>query len=121
MARLAAGTLLVAAALLISPDRAAAECGDYVTIQDGRSNHAMPGPAAGDHLPKTPCHGPGCSKLPTVPFSPIPTPVTASADAKALALGLGDVPPTAGGRTIPVSSAAAPTRQPDSIFHPPRV
>lgn len=47
-----------------TPTRAAAGCGDYVTIQNDNSGHT---PA------KPPCHGPHCSGKPEAPppFSPI--------------------------------------------------
>lgn len=123
IARLAGGLLLIAAAVAICPNRAEAACGDYVIILDGRAvtDHAMPGPSGGEQLPKAPCHGPGCSKLPNVPFAPVSVPSTPLPDSKAFAFGVGDQPPADLGRAIPDSSTSIPVHQPGSIFHPPRV
>ena len=119
-----AALLLVAVALL-SPQRAAAECGDHVTVLNptARAGHDAPMPSDGEPLsaPK-PCNGPGCSKKPDRP-DPLSAPVAPSvAPVKQLVPGAGLL-----NANDPTQSHfdrgdanARPVHRPFSIFHPPR-
>jgi hypothetical protein len=116
--RLTGGGLLLAAAVLLAPARAAAGCGDYVTILNdgptGDHGPAHPGPAK-------PCHGPGCSGSPT-PFDlPLTAPVTEPVGPKGWAdRSAGDAAETGGpGWTFALTSSARPIHRARPIFHPP--
>lgn len=118
--RLVAVALLAAAGLLVAPDRAAAGCGDYVSVAPDTPDD----PAAGRHAPAgpaAPCHGPGCSNAPSHP-APLSAPVTAPAETDPWAAGLPDEPDssdTATRRLRPVDDGRA-VRFTRPIFHPPR-
>jgi hypothetical protein len=121
--RVVGGGLLLAAAVLLAPARAAAGCGDYVTIlNDGQS-----GSPAGDHGPgqpgpATPCHGPGCSGDPT-PFDvPLTAPVTDPGGPKGWAdRSAGDATSPGGpGWQLVLTSPVLSIHRPQPVFHPPR-
>lgn len=116
--RVAGGALLLACALACAPSRARAECGDYVHIQKGQ-------PAAGHDAndpspPKTPCHGPGCSKGPSAPAAPLPAPAPTPPEAKACPAGYAASGDGEAGWPAPPATAGQPTRLPSAVFHPPR-
>src|SRR5581483_12182218 len=84
--------LPLVAVACFSPGRAAAECGDYVTILNGPAvsgHHAMPegGPAPA----KPPCHGPNCSGSPVREPAPLAPVVPAGSQAKELTEHTGHV------------------------------
>jgi hypothetical protein len=110
--------LLLVAVGWFAPGRAAAECGDYVTIGGRPVAHAegtIPGPLG-------PCPGPSCSPPPApdpAPLSggaPVPTAPDQSADWTAGRPAVGEpgtlfsFPPSAGW----------PSARPVPVFHPPR-
>lgn len=114
--------VLISAAVAFSPRQANAECGDYVTILNGKSatEHGKPDPTADHKLPKTPCHGPNCSNHVPTPFVPLPPSVNPSSETKACVDGLADEANFGAKRTITNSSNDGPVQRPSSIFHPPR-
>jgi hypothetical protein len=120
--RVAGGGLLLAAAMLFAPGRAAAECGDYVTIlSDG------PGGTPGEHGPAhhgpaKPCHGPGCSSTPGPSDHPLTAPETEPVGPKGWAnRSAGDAAEAGGpGRKFTLTPAGRTVHRPQSVFHPPR-
>ena len=125
--RLVATGLLVALGVGVTPGRAAAECGDYVTVLGEQVSHGSPQPDADrSHgmpaRPDRPCHGPNCSSNPTTPAVPVSPPVTSPSDSKNLVAGLvGDRDDFPGaGWSLSLTSEGRVVRHPRSIFHPPR-
>ena len=123
--RATATALLLAAGFFVSPGRAHADCGDYVTIAGQPSaHHEMPAPGdahQGD-TPRKPCNGPNCSKKQDAPAAPLRAPAPPTGDTKPVATNHGaDLPPTAdrGGWVIP-SDSGLPISISTSVFHPPR-
>jgi hypothetical protein len=116
--RLAGGGLLLAAAVLLAPARAAAGCGDYVTIlNDGPTGDHSPS----DRDPAKPCHGPGCSGSP-VPFDlPLTAPVTESGGPRGWAdRSAGDAPEADGPDwAFTPTAPVRPIHRARPIFHPP--
>jgi hypothetical protein len=122
-----AAVLLVAAACA-TPDRASAECGDYVTILNAPagSTHSMPATTETGETPapmRTPCRGPNCQGAPVRDFPPL-TPVSpVGSQVKEQAQCLDAVDRAESQREIldRDSSSSRPIHRPTSIFHPPRL
>jgi hypothetical protein len=112
----ACGVFVALGVVALSPAKATAQCGNYVRILNGANPEPME-----DHSPKAPCNGPGCSQLPSIPFTPLPAPIVTNVDSKACVDHLRQSPPSAGERAIPDAADTRPVRVPSSIFHPPRV
>jgi hypothetical protein len=122
--RLVAAAVLAAAGMSLSPARAAAGCGDYVTIE-GRVDAGHPdehGPSAAEPVaPRPPCYGPGCSDRPAAPQLPVTTPPGPPAPE-----GYADHPAAEpeGGRdpgwAAPLTPDGRRVRTASAIFHPPR-
>lgn len=108
----------IVAAVVLSPGRAAAECGDYVHIATAQS----PSGSAPQNPPHQPCTGPGCSDRPTAPLVPPAAPVTGPSESQEWAMALPGDADRGGDRgwAIPSTLASLPVHFPDSIFHPPR-
>jgi hypothetical protein len=117
--------LLLVGWIALTPDRAAASCGDYVHI-------LAPGQTAPDakgvspdrpakSAPACPCRGPECSKgsyPPALPGAPAPAPTGQS---QLDAVLHADAQPDAGaGSLIGTESLFLPAPFPSSVFHPPR-
>jgi hypothetical protein len=124
--RVAGGGLLFAAAVLFAPARAAAGCGDYVTIlNDGPDGarttaHGTPDdPRPAHHGPAKPCHGPGCRNSPGHPPVPPPPPTAGSPPHDALPAAPACPEPPGVGR-LPTGPSPSPRHVPLPIFHPPR-
>jgi len=121
--------LLLVVVACASPQRAAAECGDYVTILNapaGSTRHAMPSPADTGETrapARPPCHGPNCQGAPDRHVPP-PAPVApAGPQGKELAQHLDvvdavEAPPATFDRD---TSSPRPVRRASSVFHPPRL
>src|SRR5262245_34061869 len=125
--------LLLAVACL-TPGRASAECGDYVTILNGpgaSAHQPMPGANDGatpnhENTPspvKPPCHGPNCSSTPDLPFPPLAPIAPVGTQVKELTGHLhpateADAGP---GRAFDRDTTSArPIRRASSVFHPPQ-
>jgi hypothetical protein len=125
----------IAVSLAASAGRAAAECGDYVTILNGsgssghqsgtRSGHdAVPGGTPTPAPAKPPCHGPNCSGSPAREAPPLAPVAPTGTQAKELTQHLGPVnspdaePGSAFDRDI---TSHRPIRRASSVFHPPRL
>jgi hypothetical protein len=116
-------TAIAVVALVLSTNgRANASCGDYVTI--GGKKQMMPHDSDAKHLPaapKSPCHGPNCSRAPILPpaaAAPV-APIGIDDSLQAVLLqGNIDVPRSEWRSTEP---EARPFHIVGSIFHPPRV
>ena len=121
----AAGIALAIAVGVVFPSpRATAGCGDHVHIAGQPTGPAVPLRADqyGDDHPGPPCHGPGCSNLPTRTVPPLTAPVSESGGAKQPAARSSDdedhtdilsrhpIPPVIG----------SPVHLPSPIFDPPR-
>jgi hypothetical protein len=105
--------MAILAAIAFSPNRAAAECGDYVHI-------GQTGPD-GLKLPVKPCDGPHCSQKPATPAIPLTLPTTESEGAKTIAaLAAADGDGVSRGQVIVQRAVLLPDPIPTSIFHPPR-
>jgi hypothetical protein len=115
--------LLLVAAVCLSPDRAAAACGDHVIILNAPGNsdrHAAPDAS---ELPAPPCHGPNCSGTPERDVPPLAPVTSINLQVKEMVQSLGL---TGGGDTPRCSferdcTSTRPIQRPNSIFHPPRV
>jgi hypothetical protein len=121
--RATATALLLAAGMFISPGRAKADCGDYVTIAGQPSDHhAMPADAPQGDSPRKPCDGPNCSKKQDSPVAPLRAPATPTGETKPAGTNLGvELPPAASGTGWVIDPASAlPVRTSTSVFHPPR-
>src|SRR5262245_20784857 len=112
----ACGIVVALGVVALAPAKAKAQCGNYVRILNGTNPDPME-----EHTPKTPCNGPGCSQLPSIPFTPLPAPMTANVDTKASVDHLSQSPASASERAMPDAAGDRPVRMPSSIFHPPRV
>ena len=127
LVRLPAAAFLLAVGFFVSPGRASADCGDYVTIAGQPSaHHAMP-PAASDdakpaEAPRRPCNSPNCSKRQDSPITPTRAPVTPTGETKSIDTLFGAyLPPDPGsGQWFTDPTSAQPIRTSLSIFHPPR-
>lgn len=120
-----AALLLVAVACL-TPNRASAGCGDYVTILDGTGNvsqHSSSGTNHQPDFPKPPCDGPQCSGSPTPTAPPLAPVAPVGSQSKELTQLLGTVSVS---DTEPSfiyryeSHTSRPIDRATSIFHPPR-
>jgi hypothetical protein len=117
--------LLLVVIACATPGRAAAECGDYVTVLNDQATnvrHAMPAPVGAPASPKAPCSGPNCSRLPDR-HAPLPAPAPVSVPhGKELAhvLGLLDPPDLAASSRTSAYISSRPISRATSIFHPPR-
>src|SRR5262245_12745835 len=117
--RAAGVALLPVVAVAVCPDRAAAECGNYVTVLDDHGR-AHPPTHADQPMPKAPCNGPNCSGAPKAPAPVPPAPTGPTPDAKVF------VGPTAGASGDDFAGLHPPAAdgitvcRPYSIFHPPR-
>lgn len=110
--------VLVVGWLTFAPGRAAAECGDHVTVA-GQPAHADREPSP--ELPR-PCHGPNCSTRPAVPLPPVTVPLTEQTSPNDPATAPTE---TAGGshrgEWIAFETTPRPSsRLPAPIYHPPR-
>lgn len=128
--------LLVAAVVLLTEGKAAAECGDYVTIRaHGQSSHQPQQLAAGSQASsvphttgehpvshQTPCHGPNCSNAPRKPTSPLAPATVATPRLKELtqSLQIAAVDIASGSAFSLDNSSSRPIHRSLSIFHPPR-
>jgi hypothetical protein len=117
--------LLLVAAVCLSPERAAAGCGDHVTILTGAANadrHAVPGTPEAPISP-VPCDGPNCSGAPTRHAPPLAPVSSFSPQAKEVVHSLGAVSDSDGPRASfdHDYTSPRPIRRSPSIFHPPRV
>ena len=66
--RAAGIALLLAGAVVYFPNRAAAECGHYVSIlNSSEATDQSPNP----DRPSSPCQGPSCSQHQPIPFAPV--------------------------------------------------
>jgi hypothetical protein len=119
--------LLLVVVACASPQRAAAECGDYVTILNappGSAHHAMPAsPDSGDAPARAPCHGPNCQGAPVKHYPPLAPAAPVGPQAKEQAqylesVGDADAPPAPFDRD---SSSPRPVKRASSVFHPPRL
>ena len=112
--------LLLAASVLGLPGRAAATCGDYVTIagQPGHGAHDRQ-PGQDDGSPQ-PCHGPGCSKQPEKPAVPTAPPATAPAQPKHASGGFTPDADSGHSGWCRLESERGSVHSPQPIFHPPR-
>jgi hypothetical protein len=109
--------LLLAAAVAFCPNRAAAECGHYVTILQPSADANADRPAPID----SPCQGPLCSSHQPIPLAPLPAPVNPTPDAKAALSGYDNPGPEAPQSTESSQPRFPSTDRADPIFHPPRV
>src|SRR5262245_47042971 len=121
--------LLLAAAACLTPGRASAECGDYVTIRNGPADpahhattrDATPQP---DQAPaRPPCHGPNCSSAPARDPSPLPPVAPTGLQPKELTqhpAAAADPDAGPGSALDRDPSSARPVRRASSVFHPPR-
>lgn len=121
-----AGTIAAVALVSFSPARASAQCGDYITIADGRhapvQPHGLTDPVTGRRLPPKPCNGPNCSGGPAQPEFPLTAPPPPPDDSRQSAAGAVGNP--GGGRGpgwfAGVTSHGPPIHVARSIFRPPR-
>lgn len=119
-----AALLLVVVALL-SPQRAAAECGNHVVVLSPtvQSRHDASAPSDADPLstPK-PCNGPGCSKKPDrpEPLSAPPAPSVAQVKQLVPGAGLLNANDPTHSHFDRDGANERPVYRPFSIFHPPR-
>jgi hypothetical protein len=122
------------AVVLLSPGRASAECGDYITIRGSTSNtqlsHSMPFVdrmglyEVGFSIPiKKPCQGPNCSSSPQRESPPITPVFPVSARVKELVkqAELTDDTPARNSSLLGDDFAQKPIDRAFSIYHPPRV
>ena len=115
--------LLVAAACL-TPDRAAAGCGDHVTILNGTSASDHQASRADTSEPaRLPCQGPNCSGEPFQHQAPLAPATTVAPQGKEIVQSTlepsGDEGlPSLLGRDF---STAHPILRASSVFHPPRI
>ena len=123
----AGAAVLLAAAVLLLPQRAAAACGDYVTIADDHgAATSSPAhdthPADGRPASPGPCHGPNCSRGPSEPFAPPAPSSTTPVQPKRWLTGLADGPEAPGrsGWCGALHSSGRAVRRPTPVFHPPR-
>jgi hypothetical protein len=100
------------------PNRAAAECGHYVSIlNSSEPTDQSPNP----DRPSSPCQGPSCSRHQPIPFVPVPVSVNPAPDVKA-SIVAADESCEGRSRRMEISPLdLLPADRPDSIFHPPRV
>lgn len=125
LVRLPAAAFLLAVGFFVSPSRAHADCGDYVTIAGHPSAHHTMPPADDTKptdSPRRPCNGPNCSKRHDSPITPTRAPITPTGETKSLEVRIGaDLPPDSGcGQWFTDATSAQPIRTSRSIFHPPR-
>lgn len=124
--------LPLVAVVLLSPGRATAECGDYVTIRNAPAGsvHHVPSdapnavPVAETPTPaKRPCHGPNCSGSPVREAPPMAPVAPAGPRAKELVRLLDFIhgPDTDPGSGFDRDTTSPrPVSRADAIFHPPR-
>jgi hypothetical protein len=117
--------LAIAASAVLSPGRAAAECGDYVHIVTNTHTSApMPPDSDSDpKAPRKPCDGPDCSGNPSPPVIPAGAPATWSTDSNNWVVGVVAVATQliGPGWWIPRLPTKLPIDRENPIFHPPRV
>ncbi|QJW93285.1 hypothetical protein FTUN_0791 [Frigoriglobus tundricola] len=106
------------------PGRAAAECGDHVTILNTQVNptDATASSPSGTPAPlNAPCSGPNCSRLPDrhPPLAPAPVSEPSGKEAAAI-LGLLGAPDLARFALAPAATSHRPIARATAIFHPPR-
>lgn len=114
--------LLLAGGVLFAPSRAAAECGDYITIKH-QSHTDSEYPESHDTSPiKRPCHGPNCSTSPVRDFPPLAPVIPVVSRAKELAqpIEMAGKDTTQTARLSRDDSSPRPIHRTTSIFHPPR-
>jgi hypothetical protein len=118
--------LLLVAVVCLSPERAAAGCGDHVTILNDSAKpdqHATPGTSEVPANPARPCEGPNCSGVPNrhvPPLAPV-TPVGPQAKEVVQCLGAVGADDDPRGAFDRDPASPRPVRRPSSVFHPPRV
>jgi len=122
--------LLLVVVACASPGRVSAECGDHVVILNANAtsqpDRASSPPAAEKTdlpaLPKAPCTGPNCSRVPerhSLPFAPVST---SGPQAKEVAQLSALVTSTdCAATSFDDFISARPVRRATSIFHPPRI
>jgi hypothetical protein len=130
------GVFLLVAVFALAPDRASAECGDYITIHgfafDKHRAHSILAvvdftrleSANGESPPfKRPCHGPNCSSSPARELPPLASVITFGFQLKELV----QEPAPIDDETALDSSfdhnntSLHPIYRTNSIFHPPRL
>jgi hypothetical protein len=111
---------LLVAAVCLSPERAAAGCGDHVTIlNDAATANHRATPAR----PPAPCEGPNCSGAPERHAPPLAPVTPTGPQAKEVVHSLGPVSNTDGPQTSfdRDPNSPRPIHRSSSVFHPPRV
>jgi hypothetical protein len=119
--------LLLVVIACASPNRATAECGDYVVVLNANDPASPDGRATPtgmlDHpaSPEVPCSGPNCSRAPDRHPAPLAPVSTAGPHGKEVVQTLGSVEPSdrASSRLCD-SISPRPIRRASSVFHPPR-
>jgi hypothetical protein len=119
----------------LTPGRASAECGDYLTIRNSaHDSHQDQSKPTVDRLAleafdvstkrESPCRGPNCSKLPAkekTPLSPPVIPVSSSVKQVVQYSPIADVETGADSRLHFDNTFNFPIHRASSIFHPPRL
>jgi hypothetical protein len=121
LGRLAGWAVLILGGLVLAPNAARADCGDYATT---RLTHV--GMVSPDRLPPDapkpprPCSGPHCSQAPASPTAPAPT---APPPSQEWGLALGGSLVTTPARAVlpPEPRSPRPTHVAPDTFHPPRL
>jgi hypothetical protein len=121
--------LLLVVVACSTPERAAAECGDYVTILNGSQSATHAAPVSNlnpEQSPaKPPCHGPNCSSSPAREFPPVPpAPTTSTSTVKESARNSSAADTAAAALGSPFDrdlTSPLPIHRASSIFHPPRL
>jgi len=113
--------------LSCAPTVGRASCGDYVVVRTPPSGEIGP---MGQHAaemssplpakPHKPCHGPNCSRGPSVPPLSSPTVSPPVPPEWGWLTGILPFVPSGEGARFPDSSAPLPFSLASSIFHPPR-
>ena len=122
--RAAGIALAIAVGVVFSSPGASAGCGEHVHIVGQPTGSAVPLRAdqGGDDFPGPPCHGPGCSNLPTRTVPPLTAPVSESGGAKQpVVRSTADEDHTDGLSRHPIPpEVGSPVHVPSPIFDPPR-
>lgn len=112
--------LLLVVVALLSPQRAAAGCGDHVTVLDPTAQPSRDAAPTADHsAPLPPCSGPNCSRTPEH-NAPPPVPTVSSAKQSVPGAGLLDRADPAHAPFDRIDAAGCPVYRPFFVFHPPR-
>ena len=117
--------VLLAVAACATPDRAAASCGDYLTLHNG-SGHAAEYPTlpnTNSSNPPPPCHGPNCSGAPVHQPVPLAPASISGPQAKEVVQALDPLDADQSPRLAfdRDTNCVLPIDRTSSIFHPPRL